>query len=91
MKPRYIPRSEAKRCWWCRRDLCHSCRLAPLGEPGDCGGWRFGLCPAAATRDHLGTGKQGRKRGGTVVACFQCNNRRGSLSVTEWITELEKA
>lgn len=91
MKPRYIPRSEARRCWWCKTTLCHSCRLAPVDQPGDCGGWRFKLCPNAATRDHLGTRKQGRKRAGTVVACFSCNNRRGSLAVDEWLQVLESA
>ena len=92
-----IPRSAAKVCHWCAADLCHKCRPATPEKPGTCGGHRFRLCPRAATRDHLiprTVQKSRRQHSGyrnpppNVVACHECNTRRGSLPVDEWLAVL---
>lgn len=72
-------------CYWCGRETRH---VAPVDGK---------LPPDAATRDHIYP-KRIRNRmsyvevmrlSKTVLACYECNNARGSKSVEVWIAEMQ--
>lgn len=95
---KHISRDAAKVCYWCGVTLCHRCRQGTEDKPAKCEGHRMSLCPRAATRDHLiprTIQKSRRKHSGyrnpppSVVACRECNNRRGALPVEEWCQQLD--